>query len=109
MSTHSGILFALLSAVLFGASTPLAKALLGEVSPWLLAGLLYLGSGIGLGVVRSVSRLRGDTPGEASLTRADLPWLAAVVLAACRTGVFSQAFRSMVAGMAETPDRSFSP
>jgi drug/metabolite transporter (DMT)-like permease len=90
MSTHSGILFALLSAVLFGASTPLAKALLGEVSPWLLAGLLYLGSGIGLGVVRSVSRL------------------AAVVLAACRTGVFSQAFRSMVAGMAETPDRSFS-
>jgi drug/metabolite transporter (DMT)-like permease len=81
MSTHSGILFALLSAVLFGASTPLAKALLGEVSPWLLAGLLYLGSGIGLGVVRSVSRLRGDTPGEASLTRADLPWLAAVVLA----------------------------
>jgi drug/metabolite transporter (DMT)-like permease len=43
-----GILFALLSAVLFGASTPLAKLLLGTVEPWLLAGLLYLGAGLGL-------------------------------------------------------------
>jgi drug/metabolite transporter (DMT)-like permease len=35
------------SAALFGASTPLVKALLGEgISPWLLAGLLYLGSGM---------------------------------------------------------------
>ena len=49
MIPQSGILFALLSAALFGASTPLAKALLGEISPWLLAGLLYLGSGLGLG------------------------------------------------------------
>jgi hypothetical protein len=41
--------FALLSAVLFGASTPAAKLLLGETGPWMLAGLLYLGSGLGLG------------------------------------------------------------
>jgi len=40
------------SAALFGASTPFAKLLLGEsISPWLLAGLLYLGSGIGLSAV----------------------------------------------------------
>ena len=40
------------SAALFGASTPFAKFLLGEgISPWLLAGLLYLGSGIGLGII----------------------------------------------------------
>ena len=43
-----GILYALLAAILFGASTPLAKALLGAVSPVMLAGLLYLGSGLGL-------------------------------------------------------------
>ncbi len=41
-------LFALLAAVLFGASTPFAKILLGQISPQLLAGLLYLGSGVGL-------------------------------------------------------------
>lgn len=43
------VAFALVAAVLFGASTPFAKLLLGEgVSPVLLAGLLYLGSGCGL-------------------------------------------------------------
>lgn len=45
---NTGILCALAAAVLFGASTPLAKMAVGAMSPWLLAGLLYLGSGIGL-------------------------------------------------------------
>ena len=49
---------ALGAALLFGASTPLAKALLRDVSPVLLAGLLYLGSGIGLGLIRT-TRDRG--------------------------------------------------
>lgn len=43
-----GATLALLSAALFGASTPLAKVLLREVDPLMLAGLLYLGSGAGL-------------------------------------------------------------
>jgi drug/metabolite transporter (DMT)-like permease len=47
-----GAPLAIASAALFGANTPFAKPLLGDgVSPWLLAGLLYLGSGIGLSVV----------------------------------------------------------
>lgn len=49
---------ALGAALLFGASTPLAKQLLRDVSPVLLAGLLYLGSGIGLGLIR-LARDRG--------------------------------------------------
>ncbi len=40
------------AAALFGASTPLAKTLLNDVSPILLAGLLYLGSGVGLTLIR---------------------------------------------------------
>lgn len=63
-----GVPLALASAVLFGASTPLAKALLGEIPPSMLAGLLYLGSGVGLFAVAHLRR------------RADLPWLIAVVL-----------------------------
>jgi drug/metabolite transporter (DMT)-like permease len=47
-----GVLAALGSACLFGAGTPVAKILLGGMSPWLLAGLLYLGSGIGLATYR---------------------------------------------------------
>lgn len=51
-----GVRAALLSAALFGAGTPVAKLLLGEVSPWLLAGLLYTGSGVGLTAFRLVRR-----------------------------------------------------
>lgn len=45
---------ALLAALLFGASTPIAKLLLADASPWMIAGLLYLGSGVGLFLVRSL-------------------------------------------------------
>jgi drug/metabolite transporter (DMT)-like permease len=53
---NRGVQAALLSAVLFGAGTPLAKLILGEVSPWMLAGLLYTGSGVGLMLYRLVRR-----------------------------------------------------
>lgn len=43
-----GLAAALVAALLFGAGTPLSKLLLHSVNPWLLAGLLYLGSGLGL-------------------------------------------------------------
>ncbi len=53
---HPGILAALGAALLFGAGTPLAKRLLASVDPWLLAGLLYLGSGLGLSGYRWLRR-----------------------------------------------------
>src|SRR4051794_16043996 len=77
-----GVPLALVSAALFGASTPLAKLLLGSgVDPWLLAGLLYLGSGVGLAMVQFGRRRLGIPTAEAPLRRGDLPWLALVVLA----------------------------
>lgn len=77
---HPGILLALLSAILFGASTPFAKLLLGSVNPWIMAGLLYLGSGLGLAVVH-LARIVFRLPAvEAPLRRADTPWLALVIL-----------------------------
>ena len=76
-----GVPLALLSAALFGVSTPFAKLLLGDgVSPWLLAGLLYLGSGIGLAILQAVRKASGAMTAEAPLRRADLPWLALIVL-----------------------------
>lgn len=72
---------ALASAVLFGASTPFAKLLLGDgVNPWLLAGLLYLGSGIGLAGLQLLRRLASVPQSEAPLRLADLPWLGLIVL-----------------------------
>ncbi len=61
---------ALLAAALFGATTPLAKALLGSLSPFLLAGLFYLGSGTGLAAVILARRLKGQAEGSRSVTTA---------------------------------------
>ena len=49
---YRGVIYALAAAALFGASTPLAKELLGEMHPITLAGLLYAGSGVGLALVQ---------------------------------------------------------
>ncbi len=77
----TGITFAVLSAVLFGASTPFAKVLLGLTDPWMLAGLLYLGSGIGLGALLIIERIRKLPKAEANISRHDLPWLTGAVIA----------------------------
>ena len=79
--TWPGAPMAMASAALFGASTPFAKQLLGAVDPWLLAGLLYLGSGIGLALAQLARRPLGIGATEAPLRRADAPWLLLVVLA----------------------------
>jgi drug/metabolite transporter (DMT)-like permease len=68
------------SAALFGASTPLAKRLLADVDPWLLAGVLYLGSGIGLALLSAAVRLAdGARWREAALGRAEAGWLALAI------------------------------
>jgi drug/metabolite transporter (DMT)-like permease len=76
-----GIVLALMSAALFGASTPLAKIMLGNVDPWMMAGLLYLGAGIGLAVVHLSRRVLRLPAVEAPLRRSDSLWLAAVITA----------------------------
>src|SRR6059058_2154991 len=77
---NRGIATALGAAILFGASAPLAKLLLEGAAPQLLAGLLYLGSGIGLGVVWLRRRQLPEAATERPLTRQDLPWLAGAIL-----------------------------
>ena len=78
---HTGVLYALLSAALFGASTPFAKHLTASVSPVMLAALLYLGSGIGLALwfgVRKLLAPAGDTS-VVALRAPDVPWLAGAI------------------------------
>jgi drug/metabolite transporter (DMT)-like permease len=77
---NPGIAYALLGAALFGASTPIAKLLVGEIGPLMLAGLLYAGSGLGLTlwmVLRRWLRPVVDRPG---LAAADYKWLAGAVV-----------------------------
>jgi drug/metabolite transporter (DMT)-like permease len=70
-----GVPAALGAALLFGAGTPLAKWLLGTMDPWLLAGLLYLGSGVGLTLYRHLSRAPA-----VHLPRQALPWFAGAIV-----------------------------
>lgn len=80
---QKGVLYALLAAALFGASTPFVKSLVGQVEPVMLAGLLYLGSGLGLSVYyvlrAGVQRARQDD--HAGLSAHDLPWLGGAIAA----------------------------
>ena len=75
---------ALGAALLFGASTPLAKLLVGDVPALLLAGLLYLGSGLGLGVLLVVrwakERGSGQTATHLVIPRTEVPWLLGAIL-----------------------------
>ena len=56
---QQGVMYAIGAALLFGMGTPLAKLLLADVGPLMLAALLYLGSGLGLALVRTVGRAVG--------------------------------------------------
>lgn len=86
---------ALAAAALFGASTPLAKALLRDVSPALLAGLLYLGSGVGLALIRLLRDRGWRAP---ALTGAAWRWL---LLAIVCGGVLGPLL--LMLGLARTP------
>jgi len=78
---YQGVIYALLAAALFGASTPLAKELLGEMHPIALAGLLYAGSGAGLVIVQllRVFIIRKAAP-VLWPSRGEWAWLSAAIL-----------------------------
>ena len=73
---QSGVPAALGAALLFGAGTPLAKLLLNDVNPWLLAGLLYLGSGLGLTLYRRLIHAPA-----VSLPKNEAIWFGGAILA----------------------------
>ena len=78
---RNAILVALLSAALFGLSTPFAKLLVGSTDPMVLAGLLYCGAGIGTAVLRRLGSFVGQVAAEIPLGRKDLGWLAGAIAA----------------------------
>lgn len=75
-----GVIYAILASVLFGITTPFAKNMLTDIAPVLLAGLFYLGSGLGLATYLVCTRKTQLAAREASLGRPDLPWLAGAIV-----------------------------
>lgn len=97
---RGGVAFAFLAAVSFGVSTPLAKMLVGEMAPVMLAALLYLGSGMGLSAWFFMRRLKPGTHRAAgnALVGSDLPWLAGAIVCGGIAGPVL-----LMAGLVRTP------
>ena len=76
---RTAVLYTLISAALFGISTPAAKVLVGSVHPVVLAGLVYCGAGIGVAVLRQVLPSIMSGAPEVPLTRSELPWLVGAI------------------------------
>ena len=78
----SPIGYALLSATLFGISTPLSKILVGDISPVLLVSFLYLGTAFGMFLLGKILKSgHSPLPGEAGIRAHDIPWLLLAILA----------------------------
>jgi len=96
---HRGAGFALASALLFGSSTPLSKALVGDIHPVLLAAVLYLSSGLGLLLVRLCQRLfLKKRPSTARLDVIGSLWLGGAILSG---GVIAPIL--LMVGLTQTP------
>jgi hypothetical protein len=98
----SGAGLALLSALLVGASTPFAKMILRDIDPWMLAGFLYLSSGLGLVAVKVVVRLLDSgAHSEAAIRGGGWMWLA---LATLSGGIIGPVL--LMVGLAHTDTRT---
>jgi drug/metabolite transporter (DMT)-like permease len=97
---HRGAGYALASALLFGSSTPLSKALVGDIHPVLLAAVLYLSSGLGLLLVRFCQRrfLRRRASATVRLGIIGSLWLGGAILSG---GVIAPIF--LMIGLTITP------
>jgi drug/metabolite transporter (DMT)-like permease len=79
MKTKAQI-YGIIAAALFAASAPFSKLILNGMSPLQLAGVLYLGSGISLLIVKLIQKLSHTATGSARLEKTDYPWLVGAVI-----------------------------
>lgn len=79
-TAKTGVFLAILAAALYAVNAPLSKLLLDHMPPTLLAGLLYVGAGLGMGIIALVRKAKGTKKAEVGLTRSELPYTVAMIL-----------------------------
>ena len=77
--TTKGILLAILAAALYAINAPFSKILLNDMPSTLMAGFLYLGAGLGMGVIALLRKVRKAERTEERITKADLPYTLAMI------------------------------
>lgn len=75
-----GIFLAILAAALYAINSPLSKILLDYLPPTLMAGFLYLGAGLGMGIIALARKVTKKQQTEAKLTKAELPYTVAMIV-----------------------------
>ena len=71
---------AILAAALYAINSPLSKLLLDYMPSTLMAGFLYIGAGLGMGIIAIIRKAARVNQGEEMLTKSDLPYTAAMVI-----------------------------
>ncbi len=80
-SSHAkGIFLAILAAALYAVNAPFSKLLLKEMPSTLMAGFLYIGAGLGMGVIALLRKVKSSKKAEENITRKDLPYTLAMIL-----------------------------
>ena len=77
---NKAIFYAILAASLYALNAPVSKLLLKDVPPTMMAGMLYLGAGIGMTLMGLVRSKTGNGKQEMQLTKKDLPYTLGMVL-----------------------------
>lgn len=79
-STRVGIMLAVLAAALYAVNSPFSKLLLDYMPSTLMAGFLYIGAGLGMGVIALIRKWRGVVQAEEKITKAELPYTLAMIV-----------------------------
>lgn len=77
---NTAILWAILAAALYAISSPLSKILLAQIPPTMMAGLLYLGAGIGMSIIGLIRLKTGTLKKEMRITKKELPYTVSMVI-----------------------------
>ena len=78
-ATTTGILLAILAAALYAINSPFSKLLLDYMPSTLMAGFLYIGAGLGMGVIALMRKARKAERTEEKITKVDLPYTLAMI------------------------------
>jgi drug/metabolite transporter (DMT)-like permease len=76
----AGILLAILAAALYAINSPFSKLLLDHMPSTLMAGFLYLGAGLSMGIIALLRKIKKPVRQEERITKSDLPYTLAMIL-----------------------------
>ena len=80
LSVKQGIFLAILSAALYALSTPFSKMLLEYIPSTMMAGLLYIGAGFGMGAIALLRKHTGKNSEDGKFTKAEMPYVFAMII-----------------------------